>query len=251
MPLPEQPTAHWRGAFNAFLRRRFDRDSELGLRLTINVVLFVVGVFVLGNLIESVLGNEALVRWDLSVNRWFGAHATAGPTALFAAITLIGSPGTWVVMVIVGAWLLWRHEHILAIAWVATLVGGGIVQSALKHAVHRARPEYALAHLRMVSYSFPSGHTMDATICYPLLAILLSRLLRLSGTPRRLLLTVAFTLVLLVGFSRIYLGVHFPSDVLGGMAAGGAWLAAALVVLGEVERRRGPARRKAVPATVE
>lgn len=235
MPLPSSlNVARWRAAFTAFLRRRFDRDSELGLRLTINAVLFVVGIIVLGNLIEDVLEQAALVRWDLAVSHWFLLHSVATLARIFAAITLIGSPGAWVVMVIVAVWLFARGQHVLAVGWVATLIGGGIVQTAIKHWVHRSRP--ALATLS--SFSFPSGHTMDATICYPLLAIILGRVLGLSARARTQLLIASFVIIALVGLSRVYLGVHYPSDVLGGLAAGAAWLAASLTVIDTVERRR-------------
>ena len=176
------------------------------------------------------LDNDALVHWDRSANVWFHLHATATGLSAFDAITQIGLPGVWIVFAIV-AILLWYRRHLsLLILWLAANLGGALIDSALKILIHRARPQYAAVYLRGHSYSFPSGHTMGSTICYLVLAFILAQTLIWTG-PRRILAYVsAALLILLIGFSRLYLSVHYPSDVLGGLIAGAAWVVACLTV---------------------
>lgn len=173
-----------------FLLARFDRKSELGLRLTINVVLFALAIWAFSGLLDGVLDNEGLVRADLAINGWFHAHATPAGLAAFNAITLLGSVGVWSVVAIVSIWLWLRRDRFLAVAWLATNVGGAVVQWVLKTTVHRTRPQYAAAYLHGHSYSFPSGHTMGSTICYTTLAFIIGTLAHWPGR-RRVVLYVA------------------------------------------------------------
>jgi undecaprenyl-diphosphatase len=109
----------------------------------------------------------------------------------------------------------------------------------LKRVVHRTRPPYGTQYLNGTSFSFPSGHAMWSIVgCSMLLYVMLISLGPRAGI-RTFLLCVGAVFVILVGASRIYLGVHYPSDVLGGWAVGAAWVAACLSVAGIVLHRRG------------
>jgi undecaprenyl-diphosphatase len=213
----------WR-RLRRFVRRRLDRKSELGLRLTINAVLFGLAVWAFAGLLEEVLDKATLVQWDVAANEWLHAHATATGLAIFHAITVVGSPGVWVVTALFAFWLLCRREHFLLLAWIASNVGGGLLQLLLKTTVHRDRPQYAARYLHGQSYSFPSGHTMSATICWSLMVVCAGLSLGWHGRRRAMLYVASTTLVLAIGFSRLYLGVHYPSDVAGGLIAGMAWV---------------------------
>lgn len=208
-----------------FLAARFDRKSQLGIGLTTSVILSALAIWALSGLLDAVLDNDALVRWDAIVNNWFHQHATAGGLRFFDALTQVGSYGVAVVVAIVAV-LLWRaHARLLFWLWLGANAGGGIVEYVLKTTVHRSRPQYAAVYLHGHSYSFPSGHTMASTICYLLLAYLLSSYPEVRTTTRRITWILAVGLVASIAFSRLYLGVHYPSDVLGGFAAGLGWLA--------------------------
>jgi undecaprenyl-diphosphatase len=224
-----------------FVAARFHRKSELGLRLTINVLVFVVAVWAFSGLLDAVLDRESLVRWDLAVNAWFHTHATPAGLATFNAITMVGYPGVWIVVAVFVIWLWAYHDHLLAVAWLATNAGGGIVQMVLKSTVHQSRPQYAAAFLHGQSYSFPSGHTMESAICFTMLAFIIGTLGRWPARRRAALYAASTALVLLIGFSRLYLGVHYPSDVFGGLVAGLAWLAACIGALQVVRDRWLPA----------
>lgn len=213
----------WR-RLRRFVRRRLDRNSELGLRLTINAVLFGLAVWAFAGLLEEVLDNASLVRWDIAANAWLHDHATMTGLRIFHAITLVGSPGVWLVTALFALWLLWRRERFLFWAWIVSNAGGGLLQLLLKATVHRNRPQYAAGYLHGQSYSFPSGHTMSATITWSLMVVCAGLALGWRGRRRAMLYVASTTLILAIGFSRLYLGVHYPSDVVGGLAAGTAWV---------------------------
>jgi undecaprenyl-diphosphatase len=214
-----------------FVAARLDRGSELGLRLTIDVVLFAAAVWAFSGLLEEVLDNEKLVRWDLAVAGWFGNHATATGLRTFAVITQLGAPVIFVIVAVVAVVLWRRKERLMLWTWLGGNAGGKLLELVLKSTVHRTRPLHASAYLNFESFSFPSGHTMGATICYFLLAFVLTESGAWRGTRQRLAYGVAAAIVVAVAFSRIYLGVHYPSDVLGGFAAGAAWITLCLITL--------------------
>lgn len=214
-------------AARRFVAARFDRKSQVGIGLTISVVVFALAVWALSGLLDAVLDNDWLVRMDGIVESWFHGHATPTGVAVFNGVTQLGSPVGVAVVVVVIALYLWRvGAHLLLWAWLGTNAGGAVVEYVLKATVHRTRPQYAAAYLHGHSYSFPSGHTMGSTICYFLLAYLISSHPGVTLRARRLVVAAAVLLVSAIGFSRLYLGVHYPSDVLGGCMAGLAWLAA-------------------------
>jgi undecaprenyl-diphosphatase len=215
-----------------FLAARFDPKSQLGLGLTVSVVILGLAVWAFSGLLDAVLDNETLVRTDLKVASWLHAHATRAGLAIFGVVTQFGSPVVSVIVVVVAIYL-WRKQRMLLLwNWLGANLGGVALEHVLKNSVHRSRPQYSAAYLGGQSYSFPSGHTMGATVCYLLLAYIIAFR---PGTTRRtrfLAIGLAMVLVGAVGFSRLYLGVHYPSDVVGGFVAGVAWLA----VCGAVRR---------------
>jgi membrane-associated phospholipid phosphatase len=121
---------------------------------------------------------------------------------------------------------------------VALSVGGGLLLNLLlKQAYARARPHFDDPILTLTSYSFPSGHTAGATVFYGVLAaFLVSRTYQRST--RVAIIACAVLAVVLVGFSRVYLGAHFVSDVTAAAASSAAWLTLCLSVVHQLVRRR-------------
>lgn len=135
-------------------------------------------------------------------------------------------------LAIAGLWL-WRSQRspVALVVFAATLAGASLLSNALKLVVARARPEDAPVHVG--TYAFPSGHATAAAAAWLSLAIVLGTLAA-RRSQRAALLVVALVVVASVGLSRVYLGVHYVTDVLAGWALGGLW---ALVVLALADRR--------------
>lgn len=214
------------GRLFAFLEARLDRKSYLGLRLTVGLVVIALGVWLFGGLLDEVLDNATLVQMDLAAARWIHATTTPLGDRIFVAVTNIGSPPVMAAIALIGVIVSFVRRHrLLAYTWAAAALGGAALDYVLKTSIHRSRPEYAAAFLHGTSYSFPSGHAMGSIIGYGFLAYALTLTVRWAGEHRRAVFASALLLTLLIGISRVYLDVHYPSDVLGGWAAGLAWLA--------------------------
>ena len=209
-----------------FLAARLERNSYLGLHLTVGLAVIAAGLWLFGGLLEEVLDNATLVHWDIAAASSIHGAATPSGTKIFLAITNIGSPPVMAAIAVIGTLVMLLKKHrLLAAAWGAAAAGGAVIDYVLKNTVHRTRPEYGAAFLHGTSYSFPSGHAMGSMIGYGFLAYALVRVWKLLGWRRTLVYGLAAFLTLQIGVSRVYIGVHYPSDVLGGWAAGLAWLA--------------------------
>jgi undecaprenyl-diphosphatase len=136
--------------------------------------------------------------------------------------------GTWralTAVAIAGAALFWlRGDGRAARILIAATLGAALVENLLKVAVRRPRPEPYFGTPLPASYAFPSGHALDSLVVYGTLAVLVARHIERRAA-RLWLLFGLVVLVGLIGVSRIYLGVHWPTDVLGGWVVGAAWLA--------------------------
>lgn len=206
---------------------RFDRRAHLGLHLTLALATGVAAVWVFSALLDAVLDNATLVRLDMLIDAQIHRLETPAGVALFTWITRVGSPGSMAVLGAIGAVaLLIRRERRMCVTWIAAFVGCAVLERALKLLVHRSRPVYAGAQLARQSFSFPSGHAMGSFIGFGMLTYLIAAHWRLPRRVRLPTIVAATIIVLLVGVSRVYLGAHYPSDVLGGYAAAAAWMAA-------------------------
>jgi undecaprenyl-diphosphatase len=135
------------------------------------------------------------------------------------------------ILIGVGAILVYRDEAVAALVLAIALGGSWLLNSIFKSLFRRKRPDLWASSKRPMDYSYPSGHSMSAISFYGLLAAVLTHSLSL---PLGLTATLATALTLGVGFSRMYLGVHWPTDVLSGWIAGGIWLEACLYGLVQI-----------------
>ena len=213
----------------AFLRARLSPGQRFGLGFT--VALFVVGLAFWGFLevVESWTRNEDIYR----VDAWAAGLAEGLPPAVigvFRALTVAGSAWVTVPVVLAVAVGLVRSGDRAAAALLVGAFGAGEgLLWGLKTFFHRARPSLQLVTAH--GYSFPSGHSFTAALVYGLLAVVVWRGRWGLGAGARIGLTVALVgLAALVGASRIVLGVHYATDVLGGFALAASWLAACLAV---------------------
>jgi undecaprenyl-diphosphatase len=177
---------------------------------------------------EDYLTNDPLARWDVSFAQWLSEHRSGVGTDFFRVFTDIGSPAGALAIGTVVCLLLYQRRQLIDAALIpVVLAGAELLNLILKLAFHRPRPEAAFVHLE--TYSFPSGHAMVSTALYGALAYLAWGRLR-APAARVALLTGTAALLSLICFSRLYLGVHYLSDVLAGAAGGAFWLAVAIAL---------------------
>ena len=195
------------------------RQRRLALALTAAAL----AAIAFARIAEDYLTNDPLARWDVSFARWLAGERTTAGIDGFRVVTFFGSAAALLAITAVVCVALYRRGKFVEAAFLPVVFGGSeLLNLILKLSFHRTRPEVAFIHLE--TYSFPSGHAMVSTAVYGALAYLAWRPLR---TPRRRLTLISGTVVLLalIGFSRLYLGVHYLSDVLAGTAGGAFWLA--------------------------
>lgn len=212
-----------------FVIRRFEPGEYLGLHLTIGLVVSIAALWLFGGVTEDVIHHDPLTQFDMALLEWFHSHSTPNVTKLFAAISLLGSALVMTALGLLVAMLLaLRRCWLLFFGWVAAFGGAGVLDALLKHIIRRPRPPYAAAVLHSNSFSFPSGHAMGSLIGYGMLAYLLVVFSADRWQMRLAILSTAAFLILAIGISRLYLGVHYFSDVVGGYAAGALWLSACI-----------------------
>jgi undecaprenyl-diphosphatase len=220
-----------------FVAARFARGEYLGLHLTLGFGVSLAGLWLFGGVTEDVIQHDPLTLFDVTLLDWMRAHATPAGYAIFNAISLLGSLVAMTVLALgVGLLLGVRRQWIVLGGWAAAFAGGGLLDEMLKLMIRRPRPPYAAAFLHDSSWSFPSGHAMGSLIGYGMLAYLLVTLWIHRRSLQISIVLGAALLIVAIGLSRLYLGVHYFSDVVGGYAAGVLWLSACISGL-EVARR--------------
>ncbi|MGI8819768.1 MAG: phosphatase PAP2 family protein [Chthoniobacterales bacterium] len=235
-PGPEQSHRPFERPFR-FLKNRLSAEKYLGLHLTIGLLITLFASWSFSEIAEEIRPGAPYASFDPAVTDWFQAHATPARTVAARLVTDVGSVG-FVSAVSVACALLfalkrwWTRLFLLAL----TMIGGSFLNIFLKHLFHRQRPVLQNPLVTLSSYGFPSGHTMGSALLYGLLALLLAQSAR-HWPLRAALCAAAVLVVVLVGISRIYLGAHFLTDVLGAFAAGGAWLTFCWTAI-EIFRRR-------------
>lgn len=223
----------------ARLRAGLSPGSYFALQMTVGVLVFAAGAWLFGGIAEDVVNGDPLIVLDLELERWSHSHQTPWLTSFLSGVSRLHEwPVVTGATVLLLLYLLWRRDW----RWVTTVIcavpGGMLLDALLKVAFHRARPTLSDLTAVLHTYSFPSGHVMAATLIYGIAAAYLTTRLAAwrSGV---LAVLVACSLVAVVAFSRVYLGVHYLSDVLAAAAAGLAWLALCLVAVDTLWYRRG------------
>lgn len=158
-----------------------------------------------------------------------------GPAWLHQAAIDVSALGGFTVLWLLGAavvgYLYYRRLRTEAACIAASVIGASLLNAVLKSLIHRARPDVVPHLTEVFNASFPSGHAMSSAAIYLTIGITLAGMER-RRRGRLYVMAMAVALVVAIGASRVYLGVHWPSDVLAGWALGGAW---ALVIYG-IER---------------
>ena len=216
--------------------------AAVGVFITAGALLAIAGTWTFATLALHVRSG-ATQLFDDAILRWVAAHQLPWLRAAMLQVTALGTGVVVVMVVAVAALFLWltRHKHSAALLVVTTVVGI-VINSLLKDVFRRDRPAIFSSGIEVFSSSFPSGHSMSAAIVYGTVAYLAARLQRRRWS-RVATVAIALLLIVLIAASRIYLGVHYPSDTLAGLAIGFAWAAFCMATLEAIQLialRRAP-----------
>jgi membrane-associated phospholipid phosphatase len=236
----------------AFLARRLQPGGALGLSLTVTVAALVAAGWAFGAVLQDVLARDELALIDQPVARFFVGHREAWLTRLLQDLTNLGSIRILVPVIVVvgvGWWLrqrTWRPLGLLAAAY----TGADLAFNAVKELVHRPRPPAEILLKPVTGPGFPSGHATQAVAVYGTLAALAAAT---TTSWARKVTAWALTVVITgaVAVSQLYLGAHWLTDILGGLALGAAWLFALLTSVRTINHLREHPRDRPPPAATE
>lgn len=204
----------------------FTRYHKTGLTLISGIVLAVLVLIFFSWLAEEVFEGDTQ-HFDEQLRSIINQHSSPLLTSVMRVATYLGS--TIFLLAILACatlalyfWMKWRDA---ALILVITMAGALLLNTVLKLAFHRSRPDPFFGIVAPSSYSFPSGHALFSVCFYSTLAALINRRIK-NRSIRVVIWSVAALLIVLIGFSRIYLGVHYPSDVVAGYLAAIIWVMA-------------------------
>ncbi|PPS39202.1 phosphatase PAP2 family protein [Chroococcidiopsis sp. TS-821] len=213
--------------------------AKLSLRVfrirVIGILVSVLSLWIFARLARRVLQQQTNAFDTAIMLAMRGIHNPLFDQAMMGT-TFLGDPTIlFIICLVLGVWL-YRHQrrsaaNTLAIAYLGAL----LLQFVLKPVFTRERPALWEQFILLRDYSFPSGHALMSLVVYGLISYILT-----GYFPQRqkLITSITVLLVFAIGFSRIYLGVHWPTDVIGGYAAGAVWLVACILSLRVWQQRR-------------
>lgn len=223
-----------------FAAARFSPQEEFGLHLTLGVLVLLLAITGFARIAGAVVDGAPITGVDLRLAAWLHTHAHDSALLrnfLLGVTHLHSTPGVLGLTALAGWWLTRQGARHWMLTLLLAVPGGMLLNVAMKHTFARARPYFDEPILTLSTYSFPSGHTVAATLLYGVLACYLARRAR-SWQARAAIVTLACAMVLLVAGSRLYLGAHYLSDVLAAMAEGCAWLAICVTGVATLRRRQ-------------
>lgn len=211
--------------------------------------VFVAAIVVVGStwlffgVLEDVVTHDPLVDVDVVVYRFLQSVRTRPMDSIMVALTELGdSQVLFPVILLVLVWFAIHRLWLTAAYWLVAVGVAELLTKVLKFVLHRQRP--GVLYLGIEEFSFPSGHATMSVVVYGFLAILLCRYLHFRQ--RRPVAMVAIILVTLIAISRLYLGAHWLSDVLGGLAFGTAWISLLAIAHAYESREDVRAQRLAI-----
>lgn len=184
--------------------------------------------------LTSEVGNSQTMRFDMDVRNTIHQHASPQLTQAMLLLSFIGEPYIILPLMVVSFYVFWRtglrrSARLFAFA----MVGEIPIEQVMKWGFHRVRPQPFFGYALPGSYSFPSGHALTSLIFFGTLAALISP--KLQARQSKIFLWLAAVLMVAgIGFSRIYLGVHYPTDVIGGYNAALVWVIAVWIVASRI-----------------
>jgi membrane-associated phospholipid phosphatase len=195
----------------------------LSLHFLTGVAVSLLCFFIFYQLADNIVEQESIVHFDLALANSLHSMTTPTMTLFYMTLTLFGQQVIWGIVAVVALIFMLRRDGWRLAIWLTAFIGGQLLNSMLKLLFIRERPFFEQPLLIAQDYSFPSGHAMMSTIIYGMIAYYL--VLKIQHPLLRILMVfAAVLLVAIIGISRMYLGVHYFSDVIAGFSAGGIWL---------------------------
>jgi membrane-associated phospholipid phosphatase len=232
-----------------FTAARFSPEEAFGLHLTLGVLALLLAMAGFARIAGAVVDGAPITELDLRLAGWLHAHAHGNKLLrgfLLGVTHLHSTPGVLTLTALAAFWLYRRGARDWMLTVLVTVPGGMLLNVAMKHTFARARPHFDEPILTLTTYSFPSGHSVAATLLYGVLACYFTRHAKSAGA-RAAIVLAACAMIALVAFSRLYLGAHYLSDVLAGMAEGCAWLAVCVTGAATLRRRQARSNRTLKP----
>ena len=225
-----------------FIKKRLTKNHKYGRHLTIGILVTLVCIYFFYGIVRSYIGQENLVQFDLRVINLFSTlrHSKLNQQMLF--ITYLAKGEIVIVGLLVFSIILFLHKRWRLLFTLLISVGiGEVFVWIIKNTIDRPRPPLVNALVAESSYSLPSGHTFVAIAFYGLLVYFV-----IQSNRNKFFKIISFIfgicLIILVGLSRIYLGAHWPSDVLAGVAFGSAWLSI-LITSFKIKKKFNPPKK--------
>jgi undecaprenyl-diphosphatase len=223
--------------FVIFLKKRLSPEGYLGLHLTAGLAFSIICVWLFGELAEGMMAGDPIY----TVDQWVLEHVLYFRTpSLSIIMILITQLGEWITItiasVLIAVFFILKKRRGSLIGYITTVVGGSILDYVLKQAIQRTRPISETTLISVGGFSFPSGHAMLSMVFYGMISYFLIRYIKQWRFRMLIVISVGF-LIFLIGFSRIYLQVHYLSDVLAGYAGGLFWLTICVTGI-EIYRKR-------------
>jgi membrane-associated phospholipid phosphatase len=232
-----------------FLRRRFSREEVVGLSFTVSFLVCGLLAVALGRLAHEVREDQGRPGpLDVEVRQTLIGDRSPELTKAMLAVTAAGDRRFLLLATPFVSMALWaRKRPVSALLFLGSVLGGFGVSSLLKIALARARPDQWTAIVQESTYSFPSGHTVMATVFFGGLAAIVFHLNKKVAL--RVVAVIAATgMVVAVAVSRVYLGAHWATDTFAGMLTGGVWVVAFSATTEAWERARAKKKLAAMRA---
>ena len=195
---------------------------------TVGLISCLIIIYVVAEISDEVLDKEAFA-FDKTILLWI--HQFANPTLdrIMVLITHFNDPTTvTLIAIFILAILIWRHYYSEAKIFAIDCLGGVVLSYGLKSVFGKLRPDLWQSPIEDLSYSYPSGHALGSTVLYGFIAYLIAtRYPQFSW----LIYTGTVCLIVAIGLSRLYLGVHWPTDIIGGYGIGFLWLTFCITML--------------------
>ncbi|MEB3981954.1 phosphatase PAP2 family protein [Mycobacterium sp. 663a-19] len=220
------------GARGWALTRRWPAYEVAGVALLVGSAVIVALAAGFTAILEDVLEGDGIAGIDPPATRWLATHRDLWLTTTLRLVTEAGGPVALVALAVATSAAVagWRRTWLPVVLALAGGCGAALAIFTAKALVVRDRPHLSFAVIAEGGYSFPSGHATGTAAIALLCAWMLTRWLITSWTGRVIVWTIAIGLATVVGFSRVYLGVHFVSDVLAGWLLGMTWAGVVMLV---------------------